>query len=211
MSGPLGTRLAGDGVTPSSVQDSSSGGPPRSGPPRLAVVPPLADIYRRHAKDVGRWAARLGGPRVDVDDVVQEVFIIAARKLDSFRGDAKLGTWLFRITDHVVRNHRRWWRVRRVLTPFTDRHSEQLASADIDPLETLERRTAATRAFRVLDRLPEKQRRVLVMQELEELPAEEIAELLEARVETVRVWLHRARRSFLKSLQQLEDEEGRLP
>jgi RNA polymerase sigma-70 factor (ECF subfamily) len=174
-------------------------------------VPPLAEVYRRHADEVARWAGRLGGPRVDVDDVVQEVFIIAARKLDSFRGEAKLATWLFRITDRVVRNHRRWWRVRRILTPFTDRHGEQLASDDIDPLEALERRTAADRAFRVLDRLPEKQRRVLVMQELEELPPEEIAELLEARVETVRVWLHRARRGFLKALQEVEAQEGRLP
>jgi len=175
------------------------------------VVPALAEIYRRHAADVARWAGRLGGPRVDADDIVQEVFIIAGRKLESFRGDAKLATWLFRITDRVVRNHRRWWRVRRVLTPFTDQHGEQLASADIDPLETLERRTAATRAFQVLDRLPEKQRRMLVMQELEEMPAEEIAELLDARIETVRVWLHRARRSFLKALKKVEDQEGRLP
>ena len=169
---------------------------PRATP--LYSPPALAEVYRLHVADVGRWATRLGGPRVDVDDVVQEVFIVINRQLPTFRGDAKLTTWLFRITERVVRNHRRWWAVRRIMTTLTPRHSEVLAATDADPLQLLEQRASVEAAYRVLDRLPEKYRRVLILSELEELPPETIATMLEARVETVRVWLHRARRLFLE-------------
>ena len=56
------------------------------------------DIYRRHARTVARWADRLGGARVDADEVVQEVFLTVNRRGGEFRGDAKRTTWLFRIT-----------------------------------------------------------------------------------------------------------------
>ena len=169
----------------------------------------LADVYRQHAVDVGRWAARLGGPRLDVDDVVQEVFLVVHRQLPRFRHEAKLSTWLFRITDRVVRNHRRWLAVRRLVTTLTFRQSEQLPSGEADASETLERHAAAQAAYRVLDRLPDRYRRVLILAELEELPAEEIARLLEARIETVRVWLHRARRMLADRIRDgVGDEVG---
>ena len=173
--------------------------------------PSLAEVYRRHKTDIGRWAARLGGPRIDVDDVVQEVFIVINRQLPHFRGDAKLTTWLFRITERVVRNHRRWWGVRRIMTQLSPRQREALATPGPDPAEELERREAVADAYRVIDRLPEKYRRVLILAELEELPPEEIAVLLEARLETVRVWLHRARRLFLDRLGDAEPEAGKEP
>jgi len=179
---------------------------------RLTSVPLLAEIYRRHAADVGRWAARLGGPSLDVDDVVQEVFVVVNRQLPRFRGDAKLTTWLFRITDRVVRNHRRWRAVRRVMTHLTPRHGERVASRDATPLEALERHAAARMAYEVLDQVPDKYRRVLILAELEELPGEEIAQLLDVPIATVRVWLHRARRLFLARVQAREahDDEARL-
>ena len=178
---------------------------------RLTSVPLLSEIYRRHAADVGRWAARLGGPSIDVDDVVQEVFVVVNRQLPRFRGDAKVTTWLFRITDRVVRNHRRWRAVRRVMIQLTQRHGERVASRDATPLEALERHAAARAAYEVLDQVPDKYRRILILAELEELPGEEIAQLLDVPIATVRVWLHRARRLFLERVRarDLDDEKGR--
>src|SRR3954452_10949688 len=95
----------------------------------------VAGVYRTHATQVARWAARLGGPRIDVDDVVQEVFAVVSRKLDGFRGEAKLETWLFRITDRIVRNHRRRWAVRRILVGWSDDVAETAASDVPTPLE----------------------------------------------------------------------------
>ncbi len=184
--------------------------PRRSVAESVASPLTLAELYRQHAVDVGRWAARLGGPTLEIDDVVQEVFLVVNRQLAQFRGEAKLTTWLFRITDRVVRNHRRWRAVRRIVTSLTTRLGDSLASSDDDAFETLERHARARAAYRVLDRLPEKYRRVLILSELEELSAEEIAALLEARVETVRVWLHRARRLLLARMRERDAENGEL-
>jgi RNA polymerase sigma-70 factor (ECF subfamily) len=205
MPPPLKTRAGNDAVAISPAPDDG----PAS--PRFIAVPVLADVFRRHAADVGRWAARLGGPAIDVDDVVQEVFIIAGRKLGRFRGEAKVMTWLFRITDRVVRNHRRFWRVRRVLTRLTARLGERLAEERGDPEAALAAREAVVAAYRVLDGLPDRYRRVLILFELEGLSSEEIAPLLGARIETVRVWLHRARRMFLAGQEALRREEEVTP
>lgn len=180
-------------------------------PPGPAIVPSLGDVFRDHATQVGRWAARLGGPGVDVDDIVQEVFLIVSRQLAGFRAEAKLTTWLFSITDRVVRNHRRWLAVRRIVVHLTPGHSEHPATDQPDPLAMFERQASAVAAYRVLDRLPDKYRRVLILSELEDLCAPEIAELLSTRLETVRVWLHRARRMLIERVRELERaEEERL-
>jgi RNA polymerase sigma-70 factor (ECF subfamily) len=201
MKAPLGTQevqLVSAVLTPDDATEAA-----------VASPPTLAEVYRRHAADVGRWAARLGGPRIDVDDIVQEVFLVVNRQLPRFRGEAKLTTWLFRITDRVVRNHRRWRAVRRIVTRLTARLGDRLASTDDDAFQMLQRHAEVKAAYRVLDQLPEKYRRVLILSELEELPAEEIARLLDARIETVRVWLHRARRMFLERVRdEGETDEG---
>ena len=173
--------------------------PPGSHEPQTA-----AEIYRRHAGDVARWAARLGALRVDVEDVVQDVFAVVDRKLGSFRGDAKLTTWLFRITDKLVRNHRRRTRTRRFLLPWSAPAARKAPSHAPGPFDVLVAREDAHLAFEILNRLPEKQRKVLVLYEMEELSAIEIAELLDIKVSTIRVLLFRARARFLTELRLAE-------
>src|SRR5215510_13559362 len=74
----------------------------------------LAAIYRRSLKDVCRWAASLGGPAIDADDVAQEVFLVVHRRLAQFQGDDPT-PWLYAITLRVVRGMRRRAWVRRAL------------------------------------------------------------------------------------------------
>jgi len=74
----------------------------------------LATVYRAHATDVLRWAARLAGPFLDPEDLMHDVFLVVRRRLPEFRGDAKITTWLYRITERVVRNARRRERFRRM-------------------------------------------------------------------------------------------------
>src|SRR5205823_4400364 len=50
----------------------------------------LESVYREHAALVKRWALRLGGPAIDVEDTVQEVFLVVQRRLPEFRGDARI-------------------------------------------------------------------------------------------------------------------------
>ena len=92
-------------------------------------------IYRGYARLVARWAARLGGPEVSVDDVVQDVFLVVSRRLADFRGDAKLTTWLFRITEKTVRNVRRQRRRRHWFARLTRRIEEAASTSQPTPVE----------------------------------------------------------------------------
>jgi RNA polymerase sigma-70 factor (ECF subfamily) len=169
--------------------------PPR---PTPADAPwTLERMYRDHATQVARWAAHLGGPRMDVDDLVHEVFIVARRRMGDFDGRAKASTWLYGITERVTRAARRKARVR----AFLDRVRRTDVEAAVSPphptpIEELEQRRARETVYRVLDRLPEKYRRVLILFELEELSGEEVAELTGTKLATVWVHRHRARGLF---------------
>jgi len=166
-------------------------------------------VYRDHARLVARWAARLGGPAVSVDDVVQDVFLVVSRRLAAFRGEAKLTTWLFRITEKTVRNARRGIRRRPWLARLTPRIAEAAPAPQPSPAEDCERREAAVAFYRILDSLPEKQRNVLVLYELEAMGAPEIGDLLGMKAAAVRVMLHRARARFLDRMQVEAKSEGR--
>jgi RNA polymerase sigma-70 factor, ECF subfamily len=161
-------------------------------------------IYRAHASRVARWAARLGGPTVDVEDVVQEVFLTVHRLLHEFRGEAQITTWLFRMTQNVVRHRRRKERWRRWLGGSSDDVAGHLPSLRPTPVEAIEQREAQQLVYRVLDRMSEKYRTVIILFEIDGRSGEEIAELTCTKLETVWVHLHRARAQFLMLLEKAE-------
>jgi RNA polymerase sigma-70 factor, ECF subfamily len=158
-------------------------------------------IYRTHVERVGRWVVRLGGPAVDVEDTVHDVFAIAFARLASFRGDSSMATWLFGITDKVVSQRRRkprWWGRP---SGTADETAGALSASGSDPLQAFEQVQAARNVYRVLDRLPERDRRILILFELEELNAEQVGELLGVSAANARLRLHRARARFLRAYQ----------
>jgi RNA polymerase sigma-70 factor (ECF subfamily) len=156
-------------------------------------------LYRAHASTVARWAARLGGPGIDPNDVVQEVFLVAQRRLTVFRAEGgQITTWLFRTTEKVVQTARRKQRLRRWLARLSVGRPPGLGQARPGPGEALERWQEVEGVYRVLDRMPDKLRRVLVLFELEQMSTGEIADLVGARIGTVRVWLFRARARFME-------------
>lgn len=170
----------------------------------LAALRPsgLEEIYRAHAATVARWVTHLGGPTADVDDLVHEIFLVADRRLAEFRGEAKLTTWLYRITERVVRGRRRNDRVRRwLLRTFRGDLENAHGPTPPTPIEEMERRRSAEVVYRILDRLPEKYRDLLVLFELEGASGEEIAELTGGKLATVWVRLHRARKRFLEEME----------
>lgn len=171
--------------------------------PRAASMSP-EELYTRHADAVSRWVANLAGPGagLDVEDLTHEVFIIAFRRLDGFRGDAKVTTWLYRIALNVVRNQRRRARIRRWLS-LSSAHEDELQSDALLPDEELERARRKRLVYRALDRIPERHRALLVMFEIEQLSGAEIAERLEIKVGTVWVRLTRAREVFTRELETL--------
>jgi RNA polymerase sigma-70 factor, ECF subfamily len=167
-----------------------------------ALTPAL--LYRRHFQDVCRWVSYLMGPVPEVEDVVQEVFVIACRRLDSFRGDAKPSTWLYGIARNLVRNHRRRMKLRKLFLAGDTEDVERVAAQDPSPADEVERREREQLVYRVLDGMKEKYRTVLILFELEGLDGKEIAERLQIKEATVWVQLHRARKLFLERMEKLE-------
>jgi len=166
-------------------------------------------MYEVYAHEVARWAERLAGPGLDVEDIVHEVFAIAYEQVRRFRGDSSLGTWLFGITDKVVRHRRRKERWRRWLSGSATETAGHLPSDGPDPLRLVERNQAAAEVYRVLDRLPERDRQVLILCELEELSAEEASHLLGIRQANVRLRLHRARARFTRAYEEFVETDNR--
>jgi RNA polymerase sigma-70 factor (ECF subfamily) len=157
------------------------------------------DVYREHVQLVARWAVRLGGPIVEAEDVVQEVFMIAHRELPKFRADSRLSTWLFGITQNVVRYRRRKESVRRWFArTVPDRLPAPVSRPT--PVEDLERREATRTVYAALEGMREKYRTIFILFELDELSGAEIAALTGLPPATVRVRLFRARALFEERL-----------
>jgi RNA polymerase sigma-70 factor, ECF subfamily len=158
-----------------------------------AVRPTIDDLYRAHAADVRRWALRLGGGRLDADDVVQEVFLVAARRQPVFEGESRPATWLFKVTTRVAANHRRRSWLRRFWSHLSAQVPDRSTPAEQWPDAPRDARERVTELYAMLDRLPERQREAIILFELEEMTSEAIATLMGVPHATVRVWLHRAR------------------
>jgi len=180
--------------------------------PELRLPLPARDdcdfgaLYDRRFDEVCRWARVLGAPSADLEDLVQEVFIIVQRQLPRFDG-RNLQGWLFRITQRTVRDHRRSAWFRRVLHLGDLPSTEESEPTRVDsPHEALERKQRQVMLRRVLGRMSETRRVAFELFELEGYSGEEIAQLLEIPVATVWTRLHHARRSFLDAVQQLAPE-----
>jgi RNA polymerase sigma-70 factor (ECF subfamily) len=173
-------------------------------PAAVAEGPDLEAIYRTHVHAVGHWAARLAGPALDVEDIVQEVFLIAHQKIGKFRGDSSLATWLFAITERVIWHRRRKERWRRWLGGTTEEIATRLPAREPSPHDVLQSKQATEMFYRALEGVAERYRAPLILFELDELSGQEIANLKGVRVETVWVWLHRGRAQLLERFIQLE-------
>jgi RNA polymerase sigma-70 factor, ECF subfamily len=159
----------------------------------------LDHLYERYAPRVERWVRRLAGPRFDCEDLIHDVFVVALRRRHEFRGDAALGTWLFRITEKVVRGRRRRQMVRRWLFA---RHAHELTDRDdpATPLQEIERRERESRLYAALERIPDTYRTPLVLYEIEGMPGDEIADLLGVQLSALWTRLHRGRARLLATL-----------
>lgn len=158
-------------------------------------------LFLRHRGDVTRLVFRLLGPSPDVEDVVQDVFVHVYRSLPSFRGEAKFSTWLYRLTTNVVRMHLRRGRSRPRFADVTVPEQTAPDGAFGDGPDTAAERGERLRALhRVIARLSDKKRTVLVLHDLEGLSAKEIAGIVEAPVLTVRTRLFYARKELYSAL-----------
>ena len=156
-------------------------------------------LVQRHQAIVARVVGRIVG-REHVDDVVQDVFLRAFHRLEQFRGDAPFRSWLLRIAHNTAVT----FGERQSAAPVSDPRDldERLDDATAAPtpaqaLELSERRARLATKLRLLST---PHRTVLVLRDLEGLSYEEIAEVTETPLGSVKGRLHRARREFIEIL-----------
>ena len=162
------------------------------------VFDQLVALYQQR---VARLAYRLLGQSGDVDDVVQEVFVIVLEKAHRFRGDCSVWTWLTTITlNQCLSRQRRLSLFRRIRWRLTHRDSESPADCRAMQDETNRRVRLA------VDELPSRDREVIVLHYLEGHQTADMAKMLGATVNTIEVRLHRARRKLKTVLADIATE-----
>lgn len=175
----------------------------------------FSDLVTRYQDRVYSLCLRwMGDPQV-AEEVAQDVFIALYRSLDRFRGESRLSTWIFRVTVNHCKN-RRLYRKRRQV----ERHEPLEGTRPDDDLPARElphagpgtdRSVHVSEAGRILqealDRLDESHRSILVLRDVEDLPYEEIAEILELPKGTVKSRLHRARAELARTLSRIARPE----
>jgi len=143
-------------------------------------------------------ALRMLGSRAEAEEIAQEVFLRAHRALADFRGEARLGTWLYGIASRLCLN--------RLASPDRRLARGDAALADVvagtlDAAAEVERAELDAALHAAIAELPEERRLVLVLRDVEGLSYEQIAETLALDPGTVRSRLHRARMQLKEKLE----------
>jgi RNA polymerase sigma-70 factor (ECF subfamily) len=166
---------------------------------RAGDAPAFEELVMAYQHRVFGVALRMLGNRAEAEDVAQEAFVRAHRALGEFRGDAKLSTWLYAITSRLCLN--RLASGERRMARQGEDTLLRLSDAGPRPDAALERLELETALGRAIAELPEDRRIVVVLRDLEGLPYEEIAHVLELELGTVRSRLHRARAELKEKLE----------
>ncbi len=165
-------------------------------PAAAVALPAFEVIYDTHFPYIWRAVQRLGVSPSHVDDVVQETFVAAHRKLATFEGRSALRTWLYGIALRIARAHR--LRSRRAQEVAYDEALLRAPDA-ARPDHIAESAEAARLVNALLDAMDDDQREVFVLAELEQLSSPEIAEALGVKLNTVYSRLRLARAAFAEA------------
>lgn len=165
----------------------------------------FGELMRIHQPLLFGMILRRINQREDAEDVLQEVFIQAFRHLVNFRGEAKLSTWLYTIALNRIRNHVRQKNARRqVSLDAPDLRDEQMITQLPEKGPSVERQIQHRRDFVAMqlavEKLNSEQKSIFVMHYFQHLPLEEISRRLQKPLGTVKVYLHRARKTIGKTL-----------
>ena len=150
------------------------------------------EIVERHKGAVFRASLAALRNREDAEDVTQETFITAFRKLDTFRGESQLRTWLSRIAWNRSMDQRRRGRFRSFLH-LDEPHAMELATPEADPERATLARSVHARVRREIDLLPENLRDTLLLASGGDLDYASIGEMLGVREGTVKSRVFEAR------------------
>lgn len=165
---------------------------------RMGDMDAFGIVYTQYERQVFRYAYHLLGNREDADDIKQETFLRAHRAISGFRSDCSLQTWLLKICGNLCRDKMKSRARRREVFMDPAMAQDVLRDSDrtSDPIADFERTEAVELALRALDSLPNPQREIILLYEVERLSYAQIAEILGISLASVKLRLFRARGRF---------------
>lgn len=160
----------------------------------------------------------------DAADTTQEVFLKVYRGMKRFNGESSLKTWIYRIAVHEASNHRRWWfRHKAKETSMEPAEAgenwdgpglglkDTLVDEGVSPFENIVQGELRARVESELRQVQEPYRTTVILRDIEELSYEEIAEVMDTSLGTVKSRLMRGRDALRKRLEQYIDSAKRVP
>jgi RNA polymerase sigma-70 factor, ECF subfamily len=162
------------------------------------------DLYRAHSGRLYNVAYRMTGSAADADDLLQEIFLLVYRRLDSFRGESSLGTWLYRLATNCCLDHLRSkaGRQQKVTGFFEDLDApEPRAPGSWRPDTVLDRMELE----RAITQLPPSYRAAFVLHDVEGLEHHEVGDALGIAVGTSKSLVHKARARMRRLLRGPDD------
>ena len=166
-------------------------------------------LVRKYQHRIAKLVSRYVRDRAEVDDVTQEAFIKAWRAIKGFRGESAFYTWLYRIAINTAKNYLVSLGRRPLSADMEAEEAESSAAININlrDVATPERHLLADEIARTVERslaaLPEDLRSAITLREIDGLSYEEIADVMDCQIGTVRSRIFRAREAIDKELQPL--------
>jgi RNA polymerase sigma-70 factor, ECF subfamily len=153
-----------------------------------ADVPAFEELYRQHSTRLFNLAWRMCGTRADAEDLLQEIFLLAYRKLPEFRGDSSVGTWLYRLAMNRCLDHlkSRQTRASSATSPLDEQTMPVSRRAGDGGIKRLD-------LERAIARLPEGARAAFLLHDVEGFQHQEIAGILGISEGTSKSQVHKAR------------------
>lgn len=172
------------------------GQPTEAAPPAAWPSEELGRLYEEHSQAIYYLTLRFLGDPQKAEDATHDVFLKAFRRLDQFRAEASIRTWLYRIAINHCQNLCQSWQNRHIQANSDDAIWETSAAKTDSPLRVLETKELGQRIQRTLEALPEEYRLMLLLVADQELSYDEVATLVGQSTDAVRGKLHRARKAF---------------
>ena len=164
-------------------------------------------LVRIHETRLTAAMTHVTGNSHDAEEVTQEAFIRAFLKLDTFHQNSQFFTWLYRIAFNVALTRRRRLRPKVSL----DQRRELVGEEAVDPGPTIDAGLMTEDSIALvkaaLARLTDQHREILILREMEDATYEEIAEILQLSIGTVRSRLNRARKNLRVTIEAIEQEQ----
>ena len=173
----------------------------------------FSQIYQTYEKPMFNYIFRMVQDRTDAEDLTQEVFIKVYNQLSTLRGESSISTWMYRLATNLCLDHFRKKSYQQdkktdplSISVLSDSHTsgalQSYEDQEVPPAdEVVIKAEMHACIHNYIDQLPEDYRAVIILSELQDLGHQEIAEILDCSLETVKIRLHRARKRLKETLE----------